>query len=621
MIFMDKFVYLRSGPFHHVISAIDHYGDLVCHVNSDLLREAPCMWFYFKTDMDICEKNIHYDPITTRLYVVFENNIHKYCHSTNNIDKFSVGNENSKILMINTDDDYGMCMFHIKDNNLWIDGDDDNIRIELNGYELLKYTLDADSNQSIEMILIDMDDPRRYISCNDILFVNVRGLKYYKLMKVGFVYYDENTLFLCTGDELVEPQYGTSEIDKISTAEDTFYIYMFNNLPQNIHNVTFTDKLILLNCGDKFYYHALGSNDISLSKFTEIVIQDNVEENLLNKYHIIYPSIIFNGNIVLGINVNSNKLEKILSIAEMLPNNHNFNIEQLSGTKIISYGDGPKREFMDSAVLEFADKYLITHNRCCEFNLDAMKNVLDDQLLYMGKMLQIIICHNRSHLQIRLPLSLLTALVQREPTISELEYFAKIEDPESFKNIFECKHNIKMINETGRNDYKQCLTEACKYYYGDEKFKDRTYHISKYIAMGMLDYDKIKNLSIMNLPTLDYYLSGDYVLNRNLLFKNLKVFSPPNTSYNNKLIEIIKNLSDSKLSDLLKNWSGWSIVKKNYNYTIHVYNDDKNDSRNQIFFGTCGTYINISEKLLNDPELGNQLVDLLTTPMNTMVDN
>ena len=617
IVFTDKFIYLCSGNFHHIISGRDHNRCLIYNIKLNLLRKYPFVWFYFRSDIHISEKNIYYDPGTTVIYVKNENDLYKYCYSTHTIEKYSEGDENSKILILTTDDEINIIMFHIKGNDLWIDAG--NLKKEINNQPLLKYMIDTDTDSDIGMILIDvdMDGTNRYICSKNILFFNIRGLKYYKLMTNGLIYYDENTLFFYSIDELEESHYGTSEIDKIELSNNTYYVYVFNNLPSNIKSISFTHELILLDCYDKFYYHAIGSDNISLNKFTEITISNVTKNNLLIKHHILYPNINFENKITLSINLVSNNLEKMLSIAEMLPNDYNFSIEQVCKNKVISYGDGPKREFIDTAITFFSDKYLISYNRCCEFNLDMMKDISDDQLYYMGKMLHIMICHNKSHLPIRLPLSLLSALVEKEPTIDELEYFAKIEDPETFKNILECKDNIELIKETGRVDYKHCLLELCKYNYCENnEFNEKIKHISKQIAMGMLEYTKIKNLSIMNLPTLDYYLSGDYLLNRKLFFKNLNVYSPSNTDYSLKVIEIINNLSDDKLSDLLKNWSGTSIVRKSYTYVIHILNDIKD----KIFFGTCGTYIDISENLLTDTKFNDQIIDLLTVPINTMVD-
>lgn len=153
----------------------------------------------------------------------------------------------------------------------------------------------------------------------------------------------------------------------------------------------------------------------------------------------------------------------------------------------------------------------------------------------------------------------------------------------------------------------------------------KSLRISKLLAIGFKHYSGIKNIDRMNFPTLDYYLSGDYSVDRNRLIKNLVIknnissdTSDDVSEYKNIFVDIIKSLPEDKLMILLKNWSGTSVVEKSCLYKVTI-ESKKRSTNEDVYFATCDTNIILSAKFLKkyDSEL---LIDILTTPMTSMQD-
>ena len=124
----------------------------------------------------------------------------------------------------------------------------------------------------------------------------------------------------------------------------------------------------------------------------------------------------------------------------------------------------------------------------------------------------------------------------------------------------------------------------------------------------------------MNTPTLDYYLSGDYVIDRLQLIKNIFMQSTdePKLSIYTKLFhDMILEISEDKLRTLIKNWTGSTVARKHTKYHINFIKD----SAHAVFFGTCNMDLDINEKYLDDETMHDTLIDILTTPMNKIIDD
>ena len=605
--FGENFVHLRSGQYNHILSA-----NSSCEQKSEKLVS----YIYFK--LNRIDK-IYYKHLENSVYVRSGNDMLKYYHQDHNLKRLA-DNDRS---FITSDITLG-CL---KDDGLYLETPKSTVlKKEVNYDELLEFFVDTDIIQNEYFILIDNPNMvERYIVKGLNLYFNVHGLTFYhfsaSINGFGLLYYDiNNTLYHISDLAVEEHESGTIEIDKLVVNEDTYYIYMFKDFPDKIINLSFTNYLVIVQTEDKYYYHTINAHfrgSFKVDKFTEIVIKSDLNDvQLVTKHHIVRSKKVFKHNVNLTVNTTSDKLDKLLNIIEMLGENTNFDI-CYKDWKIISYGNGPKREFMDSAIFQFSERYLKKNNLCVMFNLNEIANLSEHQLFNIGQMLHLVICHSNNHLPIRLPLTLIAAIAGKEPSIIELEYFSRIEDPDIFDMVRQYKDKPESLKDFCSDTYEGYLKFLCKYYH--DTHIDQEMKINKVIATGFKNYNVIKNLEIMNLPTLDYFLSGDYKLDRELLISSLNVRDETkgDIDYHQIITEYIKTLPEDKLIILLKNWSGSSIVKKSCKYGITITHKQKGD----IYFGTCDVNIIIADRLIKNPESRSLLLDLLTTPLLTMVDN
>lgn len=609
MIFCDDFIYLTAGSYHHVISSLPTI--------SQWDNENIIIWIYFKTNLNINETNIHFIPHEATIYVIDQNCVYKYCHKVHDIKKFV--SDNDKILIVPAYNNHlnndSKILYCIQKDGIYSDNGKLEKRSPYNEY--LPYIVNLHLYLPNSIVLIDIDNSTEIIKNVSPLYFNIHRLKYYKLVNTGIIYYDDsNTLCYCTSNVLNKFPNDSTLIEKIVISDNTYYIYMFNDLPNTITDIQFTNNLILIQSGNKYFYHAVDTNNFKIKKFEEIAIRNNYEEKLVRKDQIVRKKPFFEETIVLTINICSNKLKKLLDITEMIGKNTNFHIQFLEGTYIITRGNGPKKELIDTALIIFSEEYLIKYNTCCELNIIKIKQLTDDELMNIGAMLHLIIRHTNNHLSIRLPLPLISNILNKVPTIVELEYFAKLENPQVFNNVYKYKTEPEMIQSFGYETYEKCINMLCKYYHDSELNNLTLREINTKIASGFRKYDEIKNIKKMNCPTFDYFLSGDYNLDRVLLIKNLQINSEPsndNDKYETMITEMLISLPENKLAILLKNWTGTSIIERGNKYKISIVKRNKMD----VYFSACNSQIIISKRFIDSDTM---FVDILTTPVSTMID-
>ena len=635
--FTEKFLYLSSGKYHYVIVGppymVDYCPGLYC----------PGLYcIYFKTLLEIDEKNINYIKQENSVYITKDEIVYKYYHSICDIKKFIGKEYTTKILSSN--DGLENLLVCCKDDKIFLDNG--TLDEEIPKYHYNKYIIDMNNYCDHSLIIINVDSSEcclTFFKNKNNIYVNVKNFKYYKLIDTGLLYYEDGTLYYFTNLELSDEEHGTVELDKLSLPETTFYYYMFKNLPEEIDDIQFTNDIIVIKSKEKYYYYTLNHNNTKfvMNNFTEIIIGNQLQNfSLVTKHQVIRNKKIFQEEpVTLHISKTADKFDKLLSIIEMLRNKTDFNINFVEGKKNVSYGDGPKREFMEEAAIIFSDKYLIIDRILSKFNTEALVKFTDDELICIGSMLHAIICHSVNHLPIRLPIMFMELLLKKKPTITELEYFAKLEDLEAYNNLYAIKDNLPNINECGFDSYENALKFLCKYLYNDDfdkqkfagkqtnagKSEDNEYNkslrIGKLLAIGFKHYSGIKNMDRMNFPTLDYYLSGDYIVDRNRLIKNLVISnntSSDTSEYKNIFVDLIKSLPEDKLMILLKNWSGTSVVEKSRSYKITIESRKRN-AKDDVYFATCDTNIILSAKFVKK-YITELLIDVLTTPMTSMQD-
>ncbi len=86
-----------------------------------------------------------------------------------------------------------------------------------------------------------------------------------------------------------------------------------------------------------------------------------------------------------------------------------------------------------------------------------------------------------------------------------------------------------------------CLRIICKI---PDLNDDQIKCVEKMVA-GFMDYSKILFVDKMNFPTLDYYLSGKYEIDRTRFFSNIKCKN--NQKFKDKLVDALKKFPEEKL--------------------------------------------------------------------------
>jgi hypothetical protein len=565
-------------------------------------------WTYFETDLIF--KNIVYSEDEYTIY--FETDSDYYYYNIEKMKLLSCGWVNSKPIIINTYDKKKDLII-MQDDGLYHHG----TKIDMPYHQLMLSVIDVAIIDYIYFCIVNLENRPRIITSKNAIYFNINGIVDYILSADAITYYEDSNIYILTPDELDSSIQGTTEINSYTHCSQKIYHYVYKDLPVPITKVSISESLIIIQSDNQYYYQGT-NNDTRCSEFIKIAIPITDTTNLVNKNCIIRSKKIFDEEVSLFVDNNSDKLEKLLNIVELLNNETTFVVTFTDRQKTVSYGDGPKREFFEIAINKFQDIYLVQNNYCHEFNMELLENVSDNMLFNIGSMLHLIIDQTGNSLSIRLPLPFIAEFLKRDLTIDELEYYAQLEDPETYRRVAIYKDNPVKFKELDTNfeDYQTALKYICKYYHYNTTKNDILKLSCRIMRKGFLAYHNIKNLTAMNIPTLDYYISGNHTINRKALLENieLKCKQDMHTTYYSFIKHFINNISEDKLEIFLKNCSGTVCLKRNQKYYINIGNHKGN-----IFFGTCYYTVNIDKKLFDLAD-STIVTELLTTPINYMVD-
>lgn len=594
----DTFIYFHANNYHHILFISECF-------------QTKLTWIYFTAKFKISYADIFISASDSSVFVKKSNDIYKYDHTTHTIEKLLLYSP-IKIFPLMTNDGTDTVICTLQKDGLWvIENARYNKICEYNHF--LNYFVDINYKiGGVSIILVDIKDHSRYFVFEENLFFNIHDI-YYKLTDEGVIYYDNGSIFFCTNDILAEHQYGTMEIENINVDDELFYIYLLNGVP-DIDEIAITNEMILIKSQEKHYYYCFTTMDDELqtNKFMEIILYqkslDTIEMHLINRQNKYSDT-----SIELNVNIHADKLVKFMNIVELIGiSEYGFNIVYVDNFDIVSHGDGPKREFMESAINQFSDLYLTEFDVNAVFNMSTITELTGQQLYHIGIILHLVICHSDNPLPIRLPLSILKEIKKTELNIDELEYFLKRDIPDVYRTVSLYKNPEKFKElDSDFDNYYDLLCDMCGL---RKKYVD----MSQYIAKGFLKYSEVKNLELMNYMTLDYYVSGNHQVNKALLLKNLRI-SPHD--YQDTIIKIINGLSDEQLLTLLVNWSGTKIVRKNDMYHVIIIGEDSPHYIDQdVLFTTCNITLHISVNLINDLTMRDSLISILSTPIQTMIN-
>lgn len=448
----------------------------------------------------------------------------------------------------------------------------------LNNVILIRYLVTLE--KKIPLIIHKTPDESTIISeSSDMIFVNMRDIRWWDFIgNTKFAFINGNNLRIISTDS------GSVLFNGPLRCCD----YVLVNIKSNtITNVQFKDIIVISTENDIWYapaydgYHLTKIDtemDISVKALLKLVYNVNIFRDTSSYMSSTWALEIQDGN---------NILDKFMAMAEILPlTTIRISVKYAHKTKVISHGDGVLNTFMCDAMHLLAKRYMIRHNHVTTWNLDELRNLNEGQLFVIGRTIAMYLIMVRVHLCVRLPLILIMCIRGRPPSERELEYFAYHEDQTAFENLQRIRNDPEAMEKNGFTNYASALMFICKCFHVEaENFL--AYKISTHIADGVKIFSGSRRFDKMNLPTVDYVLSGPYIIDTSELISKIR-FSQRSISESDKqrILNIIKNMGQEAISNLLRNWTGLSILQPSINLYIELKSDLCNDNI-IIKFATC----------------------------------
>lgn len=604
--FCKNFVYVKSGNFHHFLSG------LFSHLNDERIT---MQWIYFKSDLKFDIKNAYWSRDDRTPVIIHGGNYYKYSYETRSLELYVKNIQNYYL---------GYYRIHVcKNDKIYSDKYGINEIIGTN--TLNTHIIEIISILSTNIVVVNVDVDENYMHMKNTVYFNAKHMVKYCLNYIGLVYLDK-TGSLCLFTPHRAEHEESLDLIKLTDINTIGSIYMYTNVPPNITDVLFSDGLIVIKCNDGYYIRSIFNSDDDeyiLPKFEPITLGDSKIVKIdvdMSLIHI--PLIECDYHINLQIDIDRGLFKQLLNIVGLIDSEHHFDVKYVKNGKKLSYGDGVKRDFLTNAIKDFGLKYLVKKGTLSKFN-DKILSLSDYKLNAIGAALNVVIICNGNYLPIRVPLELIAAFKKLPLSIEELEYFCEKEDPVTLERMMKCKYDNKSIEDYGYDSYEHCLKTLLQYDLGTENDVAMKAAIDK-IVNGFFKFYKIKNLSKMNYPTLDYYLSGPYAIDRNDLISKIEFVIDCELSreiieeFKTNMRDIIKNLTEEQLSSLLKNWSGMPTFCTTLKYVITVR---KMSKKVNVHFTTCSVNLSVNKYIINNISQNREFfISALTSEEPVMLD-
>lgn len=599
--YCDNFVYARTGITHHVLTSL-----------SENQTTSRLIWVYFPLrDLDPKEISVSLDPAA--VYVHQGDTIYEYLQivqglrpiiSDRNCFMFhSCHNQGAYPYCLGTDGSLMDYVSKITESppDLW-----------------LEHTVNVRINtiSGLRIVVVDVDSPVKHKVCGSTLLINVHNCWYSKHSVIsGIMCCDaDGDLFIySTRKYSKSPQFQL--IEKIQVDSKSYYLYKWIDLPKPLDAIQVAKQSIIFQSGERFFK----------SMVTSKIPQKPIEMLLANSRGSvcvvdrtatgsITRAPMWNNSTSVRVETVTNLFLRLCSFAEIFDASTKLSISYTRKTNPISHGNGVTRVFMQDALSQFAVSHLIQKGASTVFNLEAWRCMNASEIFYAGKALAVAMKHIGNCLPVRLPLAVAAAIAKREPRIEELEYFLLQTDRKLYETITSYYDDPEGLKATGYDTYLDALHQCTHYNNADSDTNQFVSFVSRVLVDGFESHmgSTIESLRNMNLPTIDYFLSGDYVINREQLKQKINSSGSPVHAF---VFELISTLPERKLAILLRNWSGSSTVLDN-GYSVGEI------SREAVHFGTCAITLSINPQLLGpDSSIPrSELIDILTTPV-TFINN
>lgn len=621
-LYSTDYLYMRNNSRHHVFTS------RCCDTSEDdTSTKTQLSWIYFKMH-GLTPDHIHVSGNRSTINVHHKGALYQYIHILKKLVKVTSCNLFSSMVRggsgTTCDDPDGPLLFapSARDDKLVIYGGtswDACIR------DLVPHIIDIHRCgvfYSDTIVLIDHPDHevhKRFDARAHVIIFNTDTVVEYVLTGCGIAFTDrDGEAYFCICFRPEDTDLSLIETIQVRPDEDDdsqYYVCRWDNkpCPGPVTSLQSHTNAIVFKGGNGSWHTCRLETD-ELSPYTTLAIGCVPKTKSVTRVN---PKLISRpkpGGIRVPISIQTcaDRLERLSTMAELFNIETRFAISFDRKSRAVSYGEGPKLVFTQDALSQFASTYLTQHQALPTFNLEAFTGMAAPKLYAYGRMLHMAMTITESNLSIRLPLALLAAIKDRKPTIEELEFVAEKENPQVYSTVKPYRDDAAGLLDCGYTSYQECL-ETLVHYVTDEH-TPKIKAISRTIAEGLQSYAGIANLSKMNIPTLDYYMSGDYQINRNLLgslldFKSSAQFA---VSF---IRNLIASLPEEKLAVLLRNWTGTTVV---INKPYYV------ESGRDLMFKTCSMTLTVPSKLMTDqpgsPFTPETLTELLTTPVDYIRD-
>lgn len=583
-------VYMKAGSMHHVLTYSNNRAQ----------------WNYFCMD-GITSDCIHVADYGT-FYVHHDRTLFKYLYVTRTLKPVVI--DNKRICLVRNDREQAILC--ASNRNTMASYGDPGMSFAMPDNDEYPQGVFSGSNYDERVIIISSPRAELFFVRGKTLCINARDAIKYQIFRDGVIIIDRlHRVYIC----LVNKDWDGDQFRFVSLfmiGSNTYNVSRWTSLPEpveDIHVCERPNKVIYIRANALLYSCKFNGEPSSLEEI--ILVPLTVLEAVISIDLTLIERPKCKGHTIsVNIETYARRCERLALLAEMfgIYNKYDISIDRKGQT--VSHGPGVKKVFVQDALSQFSSTYFTQHNACTSIDLAAVDSLTAPQLFAYGRMLHLAIAMTKHQLSIRLPVILLAAVLGRELTIPELEYIVTKETPESFESIQAYSLDPQGLADCGYDTYRECLEHTVHYYgtHTDTASQQRLKEISRVIAAGIVSITPIKNRKLMNLPTLDYYMSGDYCIDRSRLKDLITCYESASIEYKDLIIEIIDTLTEEQLAILLKNWTGTSVAQ-NRSYLV--------STSENIDFTTCSSTLRLPRSATDQSIISREtLIELLTTPIN-----
>lgn len=422
----------------------------------------------------------------------------------------------------------------------------------------------------------------------DKIFVNVFGLKAYGQPNVSnIVFIDQFVMYAITSNT---GQYSVNYLK----FEKRISIHRIP-LPVSAENISCVkfDGLIVLevDAEQRYIYYSSSTDKHNFRQMMMPRIKDFTSQSLTIENLLFQPPLNLDDCGTVPIDKNDNNrthYSKIINYIAKTSTPGYISIKTYKGEIREAFGRGVRVSSFTKTMHEFANQYLIRHNSITEFNSALIKNLDPGTLRFLGKILAFCFLNLDERLLYHMPLTLLSALLCKIPTQAEFEYIAEKEDPVAYQNLIAIKADPAIAPDI---DYDEAIRSVCKFYPYTQIIE---------IARGFLENFYCPSLHLMNVVTLDEFLSGKYVLDVERLISQINIDTKilqehVRSNIFTLFVNLIRSLNQKQLATLLYNLSGTSVINSSWIYGIKIVQET---NKTAVKFGTCDHSVYVPKVLI-----------------------